>query len=563
MQNEKQIQFIKRAQEVHGSIYDYSQVIYKNSNTKVCIRCYKHGEFYQLPKNHIFHQQGCPQCSGNKKKTTEKFIKEAQTIHGSKYDYSQSVYINTNTPVCVICPKHGEFYPTPGNHIRKKSGCPRCNKSKKTLEDFIRKAQVIHGHKYDYSQSTYVNSSTHICVICPQHGKFYLTPFGHVNNQTGCPICSRIKFTTQDFIEKANRIHNNRYDYSKSIYVNSRSKIVITCREHGDFQTTPNIHINSKSGCPLCWRIKLTTEKFIERAKIIHKDKYDYSKSIYTKAKTKLCIICPEHGEFYTTPNSHIYHQAGCAICSGVKKLTTKEFIEKANKIHHNRYNYSKAVYKSAKQKICIICPEHGKFWQKAEHHLAGHICIMCSGIHKKTTKEFIEKANEIHQRKYDYSNVTYKNAKEKVCIICPEHGEFWQRAEHHLKGHGCCKCKTSNLEKSVKETLIQYNIEFEQQKKFNWLGRQRLDFYLPHYRIAIECQGIQHFQPVDFGNKGEKWAQLNLERLQENDLNKHELCRRNDIHLVYFTLDTPCKLKIYTENIFFNLNELIDHIAK
>lgn len=563
MENKRRLEFIRRAQEIHGSTYDYSQVIYKNRNTKVCIRCYKHGEFYQLPDNHTLHQQGCPCCSGNKKKTTEEFIKEAIAIHGSKYDYSQSVYINSSIRICVICPLHGEFYPTPNNHLRKKTGCSRCGKVKSTTEDFIRKARLIHGEKYDYSQSNYINSSTHLCVICPTHGAFYPTPLAHVNNKTCCPICSRIKFTTEDFIEKANKIHNNRYDYSKTVYKNYNSKLIVTCLKHGDFQTTPSNHINSKCGCPRCWKMKRTTEEFIARAKIIHKDKYDYSKSIYTKAKTKLCIICPEHGEFYTTPNSHIYHQSGCSVCSGVKKLTTKEFIEKANKIHQNKYVYSRTVYKNAKEKLCIICPEHGTFWQKAEHHLAGHTCIACSGINKKTTEEFIEKANKIHQEKYNYSNVIYKNAKEKICIICPEHGKFWQKAGHHLEGHGCYKCRISSLEKSVKETLVNYNIEFVQQHKFDWLGRQSLDFYLPSYRIAIECQGVQHFQPVDFGKKGRKWAQLNLEIIQKNDLNKYKLCKYNHIQLLYYSLDTPCESEIYVKNIFFNLSELINYIQK
>ena len=134
-------------------------------------------------------------------------------------------------------------------------------------------------------------------------------------------------------------------------------------------------------------------------------------------------------------------------------------------------------------------------------------------------TEEFIKKAKEVHGDKYDYSKVEYINAKTKVCIICPIHGEFLQIPKHHLKGCGCPSCNNSHLEKNIKLFLENNNINFEQQKRFKWLGKQSLDFYLPKYNIVIECQGIQHFKEIDFFG-GIKSYEYTI----KNDINKKDL---------------------------------------
>lgn len=113
--------------------------------------------------------------------------------------------------------------------------------------------------------------------------------------------------------------------------------------------------------------------------------------------------------------------------------MTTDEFILKAKQVHGDRYDYSKAEYIGYKDDICIICPEHGAFWQKAKNHLSGYGCSICSGRKKMRTIDFVNRANLVHQNKYDYSKTVYKGNKEKICIICPEHGEFFQRANNHL----------------------------------------------------------------------------------------------------------------------------------
>ena len=290
---------------------------------------------------------------------------------------------------------------------------------------------------------------------------------------------------------------------------------------------------------------RLTTEEFIKRAKKAHRNKYDYSKVIYENCNKKVCIICPKHGEFWQLPITHI-KGGGCPKCAGVKKHTTEEFIELAKKVHGDKYDYSKVKYINNKTKVCIICPKHGEFWQTPNTHLSGQGCPKCSYEHGRCNKVssktawngkdgFIKKADIVHNNKYDYSKVKYINNKTPVCIICPEHGEFWQRPDNHLHGQECPVCKTSKLENDILKWLKNKNIQFEYQKKFEWLKSKqnylRLDFYIPKYNIAIECQGIQHFEPIDFfGGKKILFSQQKWDKL------KKDLCESHNVKLLYYT---------------------------
>jgi hypothetical protein len=128
------------------------------------------------------------------------------------------------------------------------------------------------------------------------------------------------------------------------------------------------------------------------------------------------------------------------------KKLTAEEFIELARKVHGGKYDYSKTVYVDNYTKVCIICPEHGEFWQTPDNHLRGQRCRICANVLKsektrKSKEQFISDAKEKHGIKYDYSKVEYINSATKVCIVCPKHGEFWQRPNAHLNGRGCSRC--------------------------------------------------------------------------------------------------------------------------
>lgn len=281
---------------------------------------------------------------------------------------------------------------------------------------------------------------------------------------------------------------------------------------------------------------KNTKEEFIERAKKVHGDKYDYSKVEYVNNNTKVCIVCPIHGEFWQRPGDHMLGR-GCRFCYGNEKMTNVIFIEKARKIHGDKYDYSKIEYNGNKSKVCIICSEHGEFWQRPNDHLTGYGCPYCGNNIKKTTEQFIKQAIEIHGKKYDYSKVEYKGARKKVCIICPIHGEFWQEPANHLNGSNCpyCNCgNKSKMENNIRSELEAKKINFEQQKTFDWLKYKKslfLDFYCDEYKFAIEVQGDQHYVPIErFG------GQEDFKIRQKRDEAKKKLCEEHGIRMFYIT---------------------------
>ena len=363
----------------------------------------------------------------------------------------------------------------------------------------------------------------------------------------------------ENAIEEAKKNHNNKYDYSKIVYKNWKSKVCIICPEHGEFWQTLYNHKNGE-GCPICGKISAslklsdTTEKFIEKAKEIHGNRYDYSKVEYINNHTKVCIICPEHGEFWQTPANHL-NGCDCPKCKNNFKSNTEQFIEKAQQTHCNKYDYSKVKYINNHTKVCIICPEHGEFWQTPNKHLRGDNCPFCSLTKKLDKSKFIEKAKEIHGNRYDYSKVEYVNNRTKVCIICPEHGEFWQTPANHLKGSNCPKCveNQSKLEKEIRKMLEKENIYYIFQYKTDWLKHKKLmsiDFYLPDYNIAIECQGEQHFKPI-FYFGGEK----EFKNVQKRDKLKNLLCKKNNVKILYYSN------KKYNDNIITDKKELLNLI--
>lgn len=261
---------------------------------------------------------------------------------------------------------------------------------------------------------------------------------------------------TSIFIRKAREVHGNLYDYSKVLYVHSRLKIIIICKEHGEFEQLSSFHIRGH-GCSKCSRLnnginsRQTTNEFIEQVQKIHGERYDYSKVFYIKSNLKVIIICREHGEFLQSPAIHKVG-GGCSKCANTinkikTRYSTKEYIENVKNKFGDRYDYSKVEYINSRSNITIICKEHGEFLQNAyAHSKYGRGCIKCVErirCRDFSTEKYIEKAKIIHGDKYDYSKVNYIHSELKVIIICKEHGEFLQRATHHINSNQeCPKCQ-------------------------------------------------------------------------------------------------------------------------
>lgn len=350
-----------------------------------------------------------------------------------------------------------------------------------TVEEFITRAKQVHGDKFDYSEVIeYKNNHTKVCIICPKHGKFWQSYQSHVDLRYGCPKCRNEKLADErrkplnSFIEQAKQQHNGKYDYSQVHYVNNRTKVKIKCPKHGVFEQCPDHHLQGK-GCPKCGKEERGNSKrklvgkFIEQASAKHSIDYDYSQVQYVNNRTPVKIICPYHGSFMQSPYSHLSGR-GCPICGKVKQV----------------------------QKQTL------------------------------SSKSFVDKANQVHSHKYDYSKVSYVNRKVPVEIECPKHGVFIQSPSKHLNGQGCPKCTLKSQTKIYKilcDAFPNEDILFEVgQQIVKWIENQRLDIYFPKYNIAVEYDGEQHFMPIEhFGGL------IRLTQQKQEDILKEYKCAQNN----------------------------------
>ena len=304
------------------------------------------------------------------------------------------------------------------------------------------------------------------------------------------------KVTTSEFIERAKAVHGDKYDYSKTFITSMVKNTTITCPIHGDFETRAANHLLGV-GCSECsGNKKFTTESFIKKAHLVHGDRYDYSKVNYVGAKTKVVIICKEHGEFEQEPTNHLMG-SGCIKCAGIHKSNTVEFVTRAKLVHGNKYDYSKVNYSTTNEKVSIICSTHGEFKQTPYGHLSGLGCKKCGyKITADSTKislsEFIERAVSVHNNAYDYSLVRYDTTKDKIKIRCNKHGVFEQECDSHLQGHGCptCGSQMSKGENEICELLESLNIPYHRRDR-SLIKPLELDIVIPSHNLAIEFNGL------------------------------------------------------------------------
>lgn len=399
------------------------------------------------------------------------------------------------------------------------------------------------------------------------------------------------QFNLEKYAEEANKIWHNKYEYvdykpgSKKNGIRILPKVGILCHEHGVFWKNPTKHKKGQ-GCPICSMIEnnkmpLTNEIIIKRAIESHKSQYDnlsYEKLDYKVNDKHVIVTChnkfdngEEHGDFPITVN-HLMNGQGCPYCRYIKsasskKRSLKEVLKYANKVHHGKYDYSLITkYENDKIKYPIIChekfpngKEHGIFMKSFNFHIhKKQGCPICSEIQrikkrKITNEDFIKKANKIHGNKFYYDKTDVNNRDEdgKVIITCPKHGDFKQTPSNHLFGQGCPICKTSKLEQEMSIFLSENAVNYIHEKTFEWLGSKRLDFYLPDYNVAIECQGIQHFIDDHFYES--------LKITQERDKIKRKLCEKNGVKILYYS-----DLGIdYPYHVFENKEELLKEIIK
>ncbi len=276
---------------------------------------------------------------------------------------------------------------------------------------------------------------------------------------------------------------------------------------------------------------KLTIIEFIEKARKIHDNKYDYSKVNYINGRNVVKILCKRHGLFQQTPSNHLAGQ-NCPVCMNKGKSNVDRFINSAKQVHGERYDYSIIKYLNNKTKINIICKEHGIFEQIPTRHLCGDGCSKCNGGVISNYIEFINKANNIHNNIYDYSKVNYINSQTKVKIICSEHGVFEMKPNNHLLGQCCPQCKNKSFgEKYINNWLINHSIKFERQKSFNDCKNSKLlkfDFWIPNKNTLIKYDGKQHYVPIEHMG-----GEMSFKSVQTNDKIKTKYAMNNNLNLL------------------------------
>lgn len=288
-----------------------------------------------------------------------------------------------------------------------------------------------------------------------------------------------------------------------------------------------------------------TQEQFIEKCQKAHGNYYDYSKTIYIAMNADVIILCPKHGEFKQLAFSHSVGQ-GCQKCKGEKSserlmMTIEEFLVKANKLYNEKYDYTLVDITKSNQKIIIKCPKHGTFYQRYVAHLQGHGCYQCgrelTALKRSLTlDEFIKRANEAHNNVYDYSKAIYTKSIEKIEILCPKHGSFWQIAGNHLNGHGCIACSSGSSE-VAREWLRSLSIHEEKWEKTLFINEKRIraDAFDPDTNTIYEFWGdFWHGNPKKHrSSEINSMTKTSFGFLYNQTQEKIKLIKENDFNLI------------------------------
>lgn len=315
------------------------------------------------------------------------------------------------------------------------------------------------------------------------------------------------RLTQEEAIKKFKEVHGDRYSYEYVNFVNTKTKVVIVCSEHGRFEQRPFNHSNGE-GCPECGkktgRSRKTTEQFIKEAREVHGDRYDYSKVDYVAANLPVTITCKIHGDFEQIANTHL-KGSNCIRCSyddrgSERRLAPKEVEDRVReKLPINITLESMTNYKNNTSSIELRCSKHGTFNIPFTQIMASDdVCPKCSNTSKilksrKSQSQFLKEAQEIHGDKYDYSKTNYTTAHSKVIITCKIHGDFEQVANEHRRGQGCPKCGSSfsKAEQSITEFIYSLGVSAQVRRRDILKSGKEIDIFVPEFNLGIEHNGL------------------------------------------------------------------------
>jgi len=423
------------------------------------------------------------------------FTVKAVKIHGNKYNYDKTEYINAHTKILISCNTcKNLFLQTPNKHLLG-HGCPNCaiiNKRKPVLttEEYISKAKSVHGDKYNYDNTIYSGPNKKVVIHCNNCGHD-LEQIANIHLKSGkCANCAKIN-KVKEFVELALKLHGNKYNYNQVTEISKRKLKIYcnTCKKY--FYQSKSRHLNSL-GCRECAGNKqLTTDKFKKIAEKLHGNKYNYDLiEGPISHRKKIEIYCNRCNKTFIQKVSSHLEGSGCTACH-LDSLRNSDFVERAKQVNGDKYGYDQVIYERRTAKVKILCNRCGQyFWQTPDSHLCGWVgCDNCRINKTITNKDFIERSKEIHGNKYNYDKIEYKNYRSKIKIYCNNCNQFFiQIAGNHLKGSGCPYCTDSNFQVEVYNFINDMEpAEYNNRKE---IYPSELDIYIPNFKLAIELNG-------------------------------------------------------------------------
>lgn len=310
----------------------------------------------------------------------------------------------------------------------------------------------------------------------------------------------------------------------------------------------------------------LTTEEFKSRAESIFNGKYNYDKTDLKckDGKGKVIITCPIHGDFKQYPYNHL-RGIGCPSCANNNKKSKEEVIKEIKSVHGDKYIIPDDFeYLGNKKPIHMICPKHGDFYPIYRNFVVkGCDCLKCSH-HIYTQDEFINDLSEIYGDKFIYDETVFNGYRTKIklkCSLCGNIVEVYpmQALNGTAICNNCDEPSSSTLEREMAAALDNKSIGYIQQYTEEWLVNKQklhLDFYLPKYNIAIECQGRFHFEPY---KSGDEKCEQDFIKQKERDSKKLSLCEEHGIKMMYYS---DIKVNDYYSKIYNSTEELINKIT-
>lgn len=322
--------FVKKAIEVWGDRWDYSSSSrIKGTNPVVSIKCRKHGEFTQRPGCHLKGKVGCYKCR-RQIKSLDDLIEYSQEVWGEgRWTYERTSVPKGRGKTTFTCPKHGDYKQGVETHLGGHLACKGCRTNYVSSADWVARAVEACGDKWDYSKVDYVDNSTPVTIICPQHGEFLQNPTNHLRGHIGCKKCNGRMGSTPAFIYRAKEVWGDRWDYTPTNYLGYKEALTIRCPEHGDFEQVAEYHLTGKVGCRSCAPLALTSDEVIEKiVDVWGEDTWDLSDIQWDSYGVPIRVVCKKHGtEIYTNVGNLLYQRNCCKKCQPVGTSRTEEEI--------------------------------------------------------------------------------------------------------------------------------------------------------------------------------------------------------------------------------------------